>query len=310
MLFKDVCVCLVTQSCLTICDPRDCNPPGSSVCEILQVRTLEWVAMPSSRGPSQPRDRTQVFCNVGWFFPLWVTREAHESIEESSDKCHKTEGFYRKEGGGKEFSSDQLLSRVWLFVTPWTAARQASLSITNSWSLPKPMSTESVMQSNHFILCCPLLLLPSIFLSIRVFSNESALRIRWPKYFSFNIIRKREWSHSSCVRLFATPWAVAYQAPPSMGFSRQEHRSGLPFPSSGDLPKGRDLPFFRDQTGVSHVPGRRFSLWATREGPQHYWESDNSTLVWICWLCFSCWWISSSNLQFLIVNWFPLICYL
>ena len=112
------------------------------------------------------------------------------------------------------------------------------------------------------------------------------------------------------VWVFATPRTAADGAPPSMGFSRQEHRSGLPFPSSGDLPKGRDLPFFRDQTGVSHVPGRRFSLWATREGPQHYWESDNSTLVWICWLCFSCWWISSSNLQFLIVNWFPLICYL
>ena len=79
VLFKDVCVCLVTQSCLTLCDPRDCSPPGSSVCEILQVRTLEWVAMPSSRGSSQPRDRTQVFCNVGRFFPLWVTREAHES---------------------------------------------------------------------------------------------------------------------------------------------------------------------------------------------------------------------------------------
>ena len=83
----------------------------------------------------------------------------------------------------------QLLSRVQLFVTPWTAARQASLSITNSQSLPKLMSIESVMPSNHLILCCPLLLLPSIFPNIRVFSNESALCIRWPKYwsFSFNI---------------------------------------------------------------------------------------------------------------------------
>ena len=79
-------------------------------------------------------------------------------------------------------------SRVLLFATPWTAACQASLSITNSWSPPKPMSIESVMPSNHLILYCPLLL-PSIFLNIRVFSNESALRIRWPKYwsFSFNI---------------------------------------------------------------------------------------------------------------------------
>ena len=73
--------------------------------------------------------------------------------------------------------------------TPWTAARQASLSITNSQSSPKLMSIQSVMPSNHLILCCPLFLLPSVFPSIRVFSNESALRIRWPKYqsFSFNI---------------------------------------------------------------------------------------------------------------------------
>ena len=86
-------------------------------------------------------------------------------------------------------SSVQSLSCVQLFVTPWTAAWQASPSITNSWNLLKLMSIELVMPSNHLILCHPLLLLPSIFPSIRVFSNESALRIRWPKYwsFSFNI---------------------------------------------------------------------------------------------------------------------------
>ena len=84
------------------------------------------------------------------------------------------------------FSSVQSLSHVWLFATPWTAARQASLSITNSWSLLKLMSIELVMPSNHLILCFPLLLLPSIFPSIRVFSSESVLRIRWPKYWSFN----------------------------------------------------------------------------------------------------------------------------
>ena len=91
-------------------------------------------------------------------------------------------------------SSVQVLSHVWLFVTPWTAARQASLSITNSQSLLKLMSIESVMPSNHLILCCHLLLLPSIFPSIRVFSNESALHIRWPKYwsFSFNISPSKE----------------------------------------------------------------------------------------------------------------------
>ena len=80
----------------------------------------------------------------------------------------------------------QSLSHVQLFVIPWTTARKASLSITNSQSLCKLMSIESVMPPNHLILCCPLLLLPSIFPSIRVFSNESALRIRWPKYWSFN----------------------------------------------------------------------------------------------------------------------------
>ena len=83
-------------------------------------------------------------------------------------------------------SSVQLLSHVQLFATPWTAGHQASLSITNSQTLLKLMSIESVMPSNHLILCCPLLLLPSIFLSIRVFSNESVLCIRWPKYWSFS----------------------------------------------------------------------------------------------------------------------------
>ena len=83
-------------------------------------------------------------------------------------------------------SSVQLLSRVQLFVTPWIPVRQASLSITNSWSLPKLMSIESVMPSNHHILCHPLFLLPLIPPSIRVFSNESTLHMRWPKYWSFS----------------------------------------------------------------------------------------------------------------------------
>ena len=92
------------------------------------------------------------------------------------------------------FSSVQSLSRVRLFATPWTTPHQASLSITNSWSPPKPMSIESVMPSNHLILCRPFLPLPSIFPSIRVFSNESDLCIRWPKYwsFSFNISPSNE----------------------------------------------------------------------------------------------------------------------
>ena len=84
------------------------------------------------------------------------------------------------------FSSVQSLSCVRLFVTPWTAARQASLSITNSRSSPRLTSIESVMPSSHLILCCPLLILPPIPPSIRVFSNESTLRMRWPKYWSFS----------------------------------------------------------------------------------------------------------------------------
>ena len=93
-------------------------------------------------------------------------------------------------------SSVQSLSHVQLFATPWTAARQASLSITNSWGLLKLMSIELVMPPNHLILCHPLLLLPSVFPSIRVFSNESALQIRWPKYwsFSFSISPSNEYS--------------------------------------------------------------------------------------------------------------------
>ena len=100
-------------------------------------------------------------------------------------------------------SSVQSLSRVQLFAIPWTAARQASLPITNSQSLLKLMSIESVMPSNHLILCYPLLLLPSIFPSIRVFSNESPVRIRWPEYCSFSISLSNE--HSGLIS-FRTDW--------------------------------------------------------------------------------------------------------
>ena len=105
-----------------------------------------------------------------------------------------------------QFSSVHLLSRVWLFPTLWTTARQASLSITNSRSLSKLMSIELVRSSNHFISCHPLLLLPLVFPSIRVFSNESALHIRWPKYwsFSFNISFSNE--HSGLISFRRTGW--------------------------------------------------------------------------------------------------------
>ena len=129
----------------------------------------------------------------------WTTRRSNQSIlNETSPGCsleglmlrlklryfghlmRRVDSLEKTLMLGK-FSSVQLLSRVWLFVIPWTAARQAYLSNTSSWSLLKLMSIESVMPSHHLILCCPLLLPPSIFPSIRVFSNESVFHIRWPK---------------------------------------------------------------------------------------------------------------------------------
>ena len=108
-----------------------------------------------------------------------------------------------------QFSSVQLLSHVWLYATPWIAAHQASLSITNSWSSLKLTSIKSVMPSSHLILCCPLLLLPPIPPSIRVFSNKSALHIKWPKYwsFGFNITPSNEYSGLISFRIdwFALP---------------------------------------------------------------------------------------------------------
>ena len=101
--------------------------------------------------------------------------------------------------------SVQLLSQVRLFATPWTAACQASLSITSSWSLLKLVSFELEMSSNHLILCDPFLLLPSIFLSIRVFSNESVLCIRWPKYWSFGFSNSPSSEYSGLIS-FRIDW--------------------------------------------------------------------------------------------------------
>ena len=122
------------------------------------------------------------------------------------------------------FSSVQLLSRVRLFATSWTAARQASLSITNSWSLLKLISIESVMPSNYLTLCRPLLLLPSIFPSVRVFSNESALRIRWPKFwsFSFNISPSNE--HSGLIS-FSMDWLDLLAVQGTLKSLLQHHNS-------------------------------------------------------------------------------------
>ena len=150
----------------------------------------------------------------------------------------------------------QSLSHVWLFLTPWTAAHQASFSFTVSQSLRKFISIETVMLSNHLTLCHPLLLLPSIFPSIKVFSNESAHSSKRPKILKLQLQHQSfQWifrvaycllsevKSLSRVWLFATPWTVAHQASLSMGFSRQEYWSGVPFPSPGDLPSAKYLIF-------------------------------------------------------------------
>ena len=113
-------------------------------------------------------------------------------------------------------SSVQSLIRVWLFATPWTAPRQASLSITNTHSLLKLMSMESVMPFNHLILCCSLLLLSSIFPSIRVFSNESVFHIRWPKCWSFSFNISPSDDYSGLISFRTTGW-ISLQ---SKGLSR------------------------------------------------------------------------------------------
>ena len=123
-----------------------------------------------------------------------------------------------------QISSVQSLSHVHLLVTPWTAARQASLSITNSRSLPKPMSLESVMPSNHLILCHPLLLPPSIFPSIRVFSNQSALHIRWPKYWSFRFNISPSNEHPGLIS-FRMDWLDLLAAQGTLKSLLQHHSS-------------------------------------------------------------------------------------
>ena len=132
-----------------------------------------------------------------------------------------------REAWQAQFSSVQSLSCVRFFAAPWTAARQASLSITNSRSLLKLMSTELVMPSNYLILCCPFLLLASIFPSIRVFSNESAVCIRWPKYwsFSFNIIPSNE--HPGLIS-FRMDWLDLLAVQVTLKRLLQHHSSKVP----------------------------------------------------------------------------------
>ena len=144
----------------------NCSPPGSCVHGISRQEYWSGLLFPSPADLS--RNWTPVSCIAGRLLQAKLQGKYYKLLIE-------------------QFSSVQSLIHFWLFATPWTAAHQASLSITNSQSLPKPMSIESVMPSKHLILCRPLPLLPSIFPSIRVFSNELALRIRWPKYWSFSV---------------------------------------------------------------------------------------------------------------------------
>ena len=206
--------------------------PGSSVPGVLQEIILEWVAKPSYRGSSPPKDRTcisSVSCTDKWVFYHRATKEAPYTHTHTHTHTHtpgisqpsNSQGVVHPKNNKwmldsvipkagllkiiqlqkpiikdkyiickyaflAQFSSVQSLSRVRLFVTQWIAARQASLSITISQSSLELTSIESVMPSSHLILCRPLLLLHPIPPSIRVFSNESTLRIRWPKYWSFS----------------------------------------------------------------------------------------------------------------------------
>ena len=123
-----------------------------------------------------------------------------------------------------QFSSVQLLSHVRLFAAPWTAAHQATLSITNSWSLLKLTSIESVMLSNYLILCRPLLLPPSIFPRIRIFSNESVLHMRWPKYWSFNFSISLSNEYSGLIS-FRMDWLDLLAVQGTLKSLLQHHRS-------------------------------------------------------------------------------------
>ena len=175
---------LVTQSCPTLWDSMNCRLPGSSVHGIYQARVLGWIAISFSRGSFHPRNRTRVSHIVGRRFTIWATREIITSIIIISISiCLWCSYSFTGLGSlcltvniltfnhlSDQIRSDQSLSRVQLIATPWTTARQAFLSITNSWSSLILTSIKSVMPSSHIILCL-LLLLPPIPPSIRVFSN-------------------------------------------------------------------------------------------------------------------------------------------
>ena len=147
--------CLVIQSCLTLCNPMDCSCQAPLCAGLFKQEYWNGLPFPPPRDLPDPGTETV-----------------------SPESSSLAGGFLTTELPGNFLTVVQSPSRVQLFVTPWTAAHQATLSFTISQSVLKLMSLESVMTSNHLILCCPLLLLPSIFPSIRIFSNELALCIR------------------------------------------------------------------------------------------------------------------------------------
>ena len=199
------------QSCPTLCDPIDSSASGSAVPGILQARSLEWVAISFSIAWKW-KVKVKSLSRIRLVATPWtVAHQAPPSMGFSSQEywsglplpslgqilLHKDYIILPSQLHCMKVPSVQFSHSVMSdSVTPWTAAHQASLSITSSWSLLKLMSIKSVMPSNRLILCCPLLLLPSIFPSIRVFSYEAVLCIRWPKYwsFSFSISLSNEYS--------------------------------------------------------------------------------------------------------------------
>ena len=232
----------------------DHTSPGPFVHGILQARMLKWATISFSRGSSQSRDRTCISCTAGGFFTIWATREALE--------CWIHGG-----SSALQFSSDLSLSHVRLFVTPWTAACQASLSITNSRSLFKLMSIASVMPSNHLILCRCLLLLPSVFPSLRVAWNESVHRIRWPKYWSFSFSMSPSNECSGLIS-FRIDWLDLLAVQGTLKSLLQHH-------SSKALILWRSA-FFIVQLSHSYMtPGKTIAL--TRQTFVDYWKNHALT---------------------------------
>ena len=174
------------------------NQGGWLIAQVNDCVKIAWTLMVTAES-EEWADKVYIWEPAAVFMPsfcwqllIWFVLRHRKSLNSQVIQHVRGDGILsdspakRRHSCITDLSSVQSLSGVWLFVTPWIAARQASLSITNSWSSLKLMSIESVMPSNYLILCRPLFLLPPIPSSIRVFSNESTLRMRWPKYWSID----------------------------------------------------------------------------------------------------------------------------